>query len=204
MIKLKNYMFFFFMSCTLLLPQYVHAGSPNILNGPNADSDTGYWVAAGNSDIEEVDGDPCFVIRDGGYFAQEIALSRETAGQFAVLAGFVSSKRMVADATITGLPYIYGYMMKAEDMNNGTASPIRSFLQVVDDRSHMTAQSDWLPIWGIFQVPEDTGRIMVFLKQAKQRGVSYNNSEARFDDLGVYLFSSAEEALAFVDEHYYR
>jgi hypothetical protein len=45
---------------------------------------------------------------------------------------------------------------------------------------------------------------MVFLKQAKQRGIAFNDSESRFDDLGVYLFSFAEEARAFVDDYYYQ
>jgi hypothetical protein len=41
---------------------------------------------------------------------------------------------------------------------------------------------------------------MVFLKQAKQKGIAYENAEARSGNPGVYLFSSAEKAGAFVDE----
>lgn len=204
MIKKKNYIFFMLLSCVVLSTAFVNAESPNILKGTNADANLEYWISAGNTVIEEVEGDPCFVIRDGGYFAQEIVLSDNTKGQFAVLTGLVSSKRADMDGTITGMPYIYGYMMAAENLNNGTNTPIHTFLQVLDDRYDIKSDSDWLPIWGIFPVPEDTARIMVFLKQAKQRGIAYNNSEARFDDIGVYLFSSAEEANAFVDEYYYQ
>jgi hypothetical protein len=202
MIKKMSYMFILFLSCFLFSTPAVNAESPNILNGSNAGADLDYWVTAGNTVIEDVDGDPCFVIRDGGYFAQEIVLPENPAGQFAVLTGIVSSNRANPNGTITGMPYIYGYMMEAENLNDGSPAPINTFLQVVDDRYDRTSDSDWLPIWGIFPVPEDTGRIMVFLKQAKQRGIEFSDAEARFDDLGVYLFSSAEEAKAFVDEYY--
>jgi hypothetical protein len=188
----------------VLSTAFVNAESLNVLNGPNADADLEYWITAGNTVVEEVDGDPCFVIRDGGYFTQEIVLSDNTDGQFAVLTGLVSSKRSNTNGTITGMPYIYGYMMEAEDLDSGATTPIHSFLQVLDYRYDIKSESDWLSISGIFPVPEDTGRIMVFLKQAKQRGIAYNNSESRFDNLGVYLFSSAEEAKAFVDEYYYQ
>jgi hypothetical protein len=204
MIKKKNYIFFILLSCFVLSTAFVNAESLNVLNGPNADVDLEYWITAGDTVVEEVDGDPCFVIRDGGYFAQEIVLSDNTDGQFAVLTGLVSSKRSNTTGTITGMPYIYGYMMEAEDLDNGATAPIHTFLQVLDDRYDIKSDSDWLPISGIFPVPEDTGRIMVFLKQAKQRGIAYNNSESRFDDIGVYLFSSAEEARAFVDEYHYQ
>ena len=204
MIEKKNYIVFMLLSCFLLSTAVVNAESLNVLNGSNADAGLDYWVTAGNTVIEEVDGDPCFVIRNGGYFAQEIVLSDNAAGQFAVLTGLVSSKRTNTNGTITGMPYIYGYMMEAENQNNGATGPIHTFLQVVDNRDNVTSDSDWLPIWGIFPVPEDTGRIMVFLKQAKQRGIAFNDSESRFDDLGVYLFSSAEEARAFVDDYYYQ
>lgn len=204
MLKKKNYMFFIALSCFVLLTAVVHAQSLNVLNGSNADVDLEYWITAGNTDIEEVDGDPCFVIRDGGYFAQEIALPEDAAGQFAVLTGLVSSTRTGTNGAITGLPYLYAYMMNDGNVNNGGNALIHSFLQVLDDRSDINTESNWLPIWGIFAIPEDTGRIMVFLKQAKQRNIAYNNAEARFDDLGVYLFSSADDARAFVDEYYYQ
>ena len=45
---------------------------------------------------------------------------------------------------------------------------------------------------------------MTFLKQSKKKGISFNTLESRFDDLGGYLFSSAEKAMAVVDEYYYR
>jgi hypothetical protein len=53
-------------------------------------------------------------------------------------------------------------------------------------------------MWGIFQVPEGIGSIRFFLNQAERRGVSHNDSAARFDDLGLHLFATREEAETFV------
>jgi len=57
-------------------------------------------------------------------------------------------------------------------------------------------------MWGIFKVPERTKRIRFFLSQASRRGVPHNGSAARFDNLGLYLFSTKQDAEAFVNEYH--
>jgi hypothetical protein len=52
-------------------------------------------------------------------------------------------------------------------------------------------------VWGVFQVPEDTGAIRLFMQQAEGR-TAQNGSSARFDEPGVFLFDTEEEARAFV------
>ena len=55
--------------------------------------------------------------------------------------------------------------------------------------------------WGIFRVPLGTGTIRFFMNQAERKNVPQNGSAARFDDLGLYLFDTQEEAAAFVNKY---
>ena len=62
-------------------------------------------------------------------------------------------------------------------------------------------ENEWVPAWGIFQVPSGTGAIRFFLDQAERKDVPQNGSAARFDDLGLYLFDTEKEASAFVKSY---
>jgi hypothetical protein len=174
----------------------VTAQSTNILNGPFADEYMDYWTADGDAVIEEVNGDPCFVLRDGGFFSQEIDLPEDAFGKFILIIGLVSSEQINAKGIITGLPYLYGYMMSE---NN---AEIYAHLQFTDAFDPINIENEWVLRWEIFPVQDDTRRIKLFLMQAEQLDIPYNGSASRFDDLGVYVFSSVEQAQLFVDEYY--
>jgi hypothetical protein len=174
-----------------------------MLNNPFADENADYWVAVGDAMIEEMNGDPCFVIRDGGYIAQEITLNENAAGKFALVIGLVSSEGVKVDGKIAGLPYLYGYMIRSENIiDDISGSQTYSYLQGPDMLYSSSIQNEWVVIWDVFQIREYTKRIRIFLSQATQRGVPHNGSAARFDELGVYLFASLNEATAFVDQRY--
>ena len=188
----------FWLSATL-----VNAQSNNMLNNPFADEKADYWIAVGYAMIEEVNDDPCFVIRYGGYFTQDITLNENEAGKFVLLIGLASSERVKVDGKITGLPYLYGYMLGAENVGDISSSQIFSYLQGSDMLYSSSIQSEWVVIWDVFEIQEYTKSIRIFLNQASQRGVPHNGSAALFDELGVYLFASLNEATAFVDQFYY-
>ena len=166
----------------------------NLLQNPKADLDAQHWRAFGQAAIEEVDGDRLFVVRNGGYFLQDVILPEAAGGQFAVLIGRGSSERINPDGAITGLPYLYGYMMAPAESNGGR---IFAYLQGQRMLGSATFAGEWVKMWGVFRVPEGTGRIRFFLNQALRRGVPHNGSAARFDDLGLYLFPTEEEARWF-------
>jgi hypothetical protein len=187
--------------CFCCLQTAVIAQSTNILNGPSADEYTDYWTADGDAEIEEENGDPCFVIRDGGFFWQEIDLPEEVFGKFILIIGLVSSERINAHGIITGLPYLYGYMMP-EKTENGNNAKISAYLQFPDAFDSINIENEWVVKWEIFPVQDDSGRIRLYLSHAERRGVPHNGSVSRFDDLGVYVFSSVEQALLFVDDYY--
>jgi hypothetical protein len=69
-------------------------------------------------------------------------------------------------------------------------------------RADTKIKDEWVDMWGIFPVPERTKRIRFFLNQALRRGVPHNGSAARFDNLGLYLFATKEDAQAFVNQYH--
>jgi hypothetical protein len=181
-----------------LAPVSATAQSTNLLQNPKADLDAQHWRAMGQATIEEFNGERCFVVRNGGYFLQDVMLSEGAEGQYAVLAGRGSSERINADGAITGLPYLYGYMMVSGEPNGGR---ILAYLQGQQMLSSAKTANEWVKMWGIFKVPVGTRTIRFFLNQALRRGMPHNGSAARFDDLGLYLFATREEAQAFIDQY---
>ena len=89
--------------------------SRNLLQNPNADLRTEFWRAFGEARAEPATGDNlCFVVRNGGYFIQDVPLPDDATGQYLVLIGRGASQRINDDGAITGLPYLYGYMMEQD------------------------------------------------------------------------------------------
>lgn len=181
-----------------LAPVFAIAQSTNLLQNPGAEMNAEHWQAFGQATIEEFDGKRSFVVRGGGYFLQDVLLPEGAAGQYVVLMGHGSSERINADGAITGLPYLYGYMM-ASDKPNGDR--IFDYLQGQRMLSSAKVANEWVKMWGIFKVPVGASTIRFFLNQALRGGVPHNGSAARFDDLGLYLFATKEEAQAFVDQY---
>ena len=171
------------------------SGQTNLLQNTNADLGSKNWRVYGQSTVEEFEDSRVFVLRNGGYFLQDVILNRLDVGQYALLIGRGSSERINLDGAITGLPNLYGYMM---DGGNPSGGQIYAYLQDMSTTlAHPSRPNEWVIMWGVFQVPEKTGAIRFFLNQAERKGVPHNGSAARFDDLGLYLFDTEREALDF-------
>ena len=172
------------------------AQSNNLLQNPNANDGANHWQAFGDAAVEQKpERGAYFRARNKGYFLQDVTLPEAAIGKYVLLIGRVSSERINADASITGLPYLYGYMMEAP---NPKAGRILSYLEGQQMLCDARKEDEWVTAWGIFQVPSGTGAIRVFLNQAERKDVPQNGSAARFDDLGLYLFDTETEANAFV------
>jgi hypothetical protein len=180
----------------LSLSSLCAAQSSNLLLNPNADLGAQSWRAFGKASVETTEvNNFCFVVRDGGYFLQDVELPDNAAGQYALLIGRAASERINADGAITGLPYLYGYMMESDRPGTGH---ILDYLQGQQMLARPQVQGQWVNVYGIFKVPEKTKRIRFFLNQALRNGVPHNGSAARFDNLGLYLFLTREEAEAYL------
>jgi len=177
-------------------------GQANLLRNPNADSGAEYWRATANSTVEELNGDNVFVIRSDGSrienFQQDVDLTASDVGKYALLIGKGSSERINADAAITGLPYLYGYMMESNSPLGGT---INTYLQGQQMLGRSSTPNLRVKMFGIFRVPEGTVAIRFFMMQAERRGVPPNGSAARFDNVGLYLFESKQDAVNFASAY---
>jgi hypothetical protein len=168
------------------------------LRNPNADLGSEHWRAVGQATIEEYEGDKVFVVRNGcsgNSFFQDVKLTASDHGKYVLLIGRGSSERVNADGAITGLPYLYGYMLKDDYPRGGI---INTYLQVEKMLARPSRENERVTMYGIFRVPENTVAVRFFLQQAERSGVPQNGSAARFDNLGLFLFDSEKDALKFV------
>lgn len=177
----------------------VNAQSANLLQNPNADHGGQSWRAFGETAIESTTtNDAHFVVRNGGYFFQDVELPKDVAGQYLVLIGRGAGERVNSDGAITGSPYLHGYMMQSPGPDR---KEILEYLQGQRMLAQTTAIDEWANMWGIFEVPAGTTKVRFFLNQALRAGVPHNGSAARFDNLGLYLFATRKDAQAFVRQY---
>jgi hypothetical protein len=185
------------LSVTVVATAILTNAQSNRLQNPNADLQSQSWRAVGQATVETcATGNPCFVVRNGGYFIQDVNVSADSLGRYALLIARASTERVNADGAITGLPSLYGYMMDAGEPRGGR---VLDYLQG-QNMSLLTMKKDeWTTLSGIFRVPQGTGRIRFSLSQAERKGVPQNGSAARFDDVGLYFFATEQDARAFVN-----
>jgi len=192
---------FLLSACILLLipmrAQDVPATeTQNLLLNPDANEYSSHWIPFGDVTIENAAGhETCFSLRNHGSFHQDILVPPESEGKYAVLLGMASSERINADGAITGLPYLYGYMMT-------DSVHIIAYLQGQQMRGSVRVRDEWGPLSGIFTIPPGTRMIRFFLNQAERQGVPQNRSAARFDDLGLFILPTMPEAVLFIQNHF--
>lgn len=171
-------------------------GPLNLLLNPDATENFTHWTPSGDAIVESAAGHgSCFSLRNHGSFHQDVILPPEAEGKYAVLLGLASSERINPDGAITGLPCLYGFMMK-------DAVHIMAHLQGQQMLGSGKVPNEWSPVYGIFMVPPGATMTRFFLNQAEMNGVPQNGSAARFDDLGLYLLPTMSEAMRFVQGHF--
>ena len=188
-----------FVASVLLSDVWVAQRSANLLQNPDGSGGMNSWRPYGEVNVERLaNGNVCFVIRNGGHFDQDVELPQQSDGKYVLLIGQGSSERINPDSSITGLPYLYGYMM---EKGRPDRKEIRSYLQGQQLLGRSASRDEWVKMWGIFKVPEGTTSVRFFLNQAERSGDPQNGSAARFDNLGLYLFATKDEAEAFAFQY---
>ncbi|HET6893036.1 MAG TPA: hypothetical protein VFH31_18165 [Pyrinomonadaceae bacterium] len=171
------------------------AQGENLLKNPDGDEDSQHWRTFGNAKVERcVDGGVCFVLRDGGYFFQDVAVPESAVGRYALLIGRAHCEPNTSEL-ITGRPYLYGYMMNAGEPSGGRIYAYLSGQQMNPTDGNA---GEWKHLWGVFRIQLGTMRIRLFLQQGQRKGVPHDGSRTSFDDLGIYIFPTEQEALAYV------
>jgi hypothetical protein len=168
------------------------APKENLVENPDATLGAARWHMLGAATIERVDDNPCFVVRNGGAFLQTVVLPRNAAGQYVVLIASATTERVNPDGVITGLPSLYA-TIGAED-----GVRIVAHLQGQQLLRRLQTPDEWATLSGVFKVPDGAERVGFRLSQGSARGTPHNGSAARFDHVGIFLFTSEADASAFI------
>jgi len=171
-------------------------GHLNLIKYPDARQFTQHWKTKGEVSLEkdaQEEDNYNFVIRYSGMIWQDVPIDAD--GRYALLISWASSERVNPDGDQTGLPFLYGDMLNKSDLNR-----INQYLH----GQHMMLETDtvneWKIIYGIFQVPPGTGAIRLFLQQ-EVGSQPQNGSAARFDEPGIFLFDTQEQAEEFAKKY---
>lgn len=171
---------------------------PNLLAdgvGPGA------WKPQGDAKAAQFLGEACLAVRSPGSFAQTVALSPSAVGTFAVLAGLGQSDRINTDGSITGMPYLYATVWTADTKRvlaywQGANSLVNS--QATPMLARPESPTDWVKMYGLFEIPKGAALLRVQLSQGQRRGSPPDGSVARFRDARLHVFPTEREARTFV------
>jgi len=166
-------------------------GQPDLVANPAANQRLGSWTVEGEVTVErEEDGNFVYAVRYSGTLAQDVPLG-EAAGRAVLVIARTASERVEEDGDQTGLPYLYGQVM-------GGPGGTRALLNLQESTlTHPGREAGaWAVVWSIFEAPAEADSVRIFLGQADGRRAQ-NGSAAWFDDVGVFVFDTRDEALAF-------
>jgi hypothetical protein len=160
----------------------------NLLTNPGAELGGVAWLAIGDAKVERWAGNPCFTVRNGGVFAQEVPVPAASGGSYLVMLGRGASERIDEDGSFTGLPRLDG------DMKTADQKRLLGILTGQNMLGFPRAISEWTTMWGVFQVPAGVELVTFRMGQGRTLGVPHNGSAARFDDLALFLVATKTEA----------
>lgn len=173
--------------------------SNNLLKNANGNEGLQSWLVNGNGSISECIGlGRCFSIWQDGFVYQDVDVSEATAGTFAVFIGFASIEEPTRDARLLGHPYLYGYFMSAGDLRNAT---VLSRPNGQEMANHPNVNGEWVKQYGVFKVPDQTGRIRIFMRSGCAKTASSVSCVSHFRAPGVFIFSNEDEARAFISTY---
>ena len=177
--------------CFLFATITVGAQTNLLLNG-QADSKTEHW-RVDETTVEETKGNKFFAVRNYGHFEQIVELPDEAIGKYALFIGLVNYKRIYAEGlATTNPPFIYVYMVESGASSYGK-----------DIRDNTKDKNEWSAIYTIFQVPKEKSKNLMkcLVYPGRIEKTQNNDSAVRFDNLGLYLFETEEEALKFAKSY---
>jgi hypothetical protein len=185
------------LMCLSVVVDSVTAQSINRVQNPSGEQGLQHWRVYGNATAGVSQTGTCFVLGNDEYMLQDIPITNDNVGLFAVLIARASTEGLNADGSAAGWPSLYGYMM---DHGNSTSGYVYDYLQDPSMGGRPKA-GEWIKLWGIYKVPEKTGRLRLFLFSGCKKGKTPDNCTGRFRDVGIYLFSTQEEAKDFVKQY---
>ena len=126
-------------------------------------------------------------------------------GNLRGIAGLGQSDRVNTDGSITGMPYLYASVWAGDTKRvlaywQGANSLMKP--QVAPAMlARPESPTDWVKMYGLFEVPKGAALIRVQLSQGNRRGSPPDGSVARFRDVRLHLFPTEREARTFVNRY---
>ena len=183
--------------CLLLAVASASAQSNNLLKNPTGAEGLQSWRVFGNASAAECPGaGKCFVIHQDAFIFQDVDVSEDAAGMFAVLIGLASIETN-SDGPL-GRPYLHGYFMSSGELRTST---IFANLTGQEMANQPRAGGDWVKQYGLFKVPSRTGRIRIFMRSGCGKTETSINCVSHFVKPGIFLFNTEDEARAFVNSY---
>jgi len=166
----------------------------NLLSNSDARIGLGSWIASGDAKFEQgSDENPNFAVRNDGSFFQKIKVDL-SGGKFVLLIGRGTVDNVNQNRILTGLPSLYGYLYSGPD-------EINTYLTGQRLLGRPMALNEWVVMYGVFRVPDGTIAAQIMLTQASRRGEPNDGTATRFDDIGLYVFDTEAEAIAFAQKY---
>lgn len=173
--------------------------SNNLLKNSNGDEGLKSWLVSGNGSVAECVGlGKCFSIWQDGFIYQDVDVAEAAAGTFAVFIAFASIEEPTQEARLLALPYLYGYFMSGGELRKAT---VLSRPNGQEMANHPSANGEWVKQYGVFKVPDQTGRIRIFLRSGCSKTASSVSCVSHFREAGVFVFSTEDEARAFINTY---
>ena len=186
--------------CVLLVAGSASGQSNNLLNNPNGDEGLQSWRVFGNAAVSDCPGaGKCFSIFQDAFIFQDIAVSENAGGMFAVFISFASIENSGGPSTgPLGHPYLHGYFMNSVDLKKAA---ILANLSGQEMSRPPTENAAWIKQHGVFKVPEQAGAIRIFLRSGCAKTASSASCVSHFRSAGIFLFSTEDEAKAFANAY---
>ncbi|OGV38005.1 MAG: hypothetical protein A2X48_07830 [Lentisphaerae bacterium GWF2_49_21] len=171
------------------------SGYKNMVQNAGANDGMSSWRREGDVSIEAgKPGNPCFVMKYGGEFMQKVDLPADAGGKYALFIARASSDR-VEEGDQTGLPYLWGQWVNRADQNR-----FDGYLNADTMKLSNVKPGEWGVIYGIFQVPAVSGKVLLIVNQA-DGSTPQNGSAAKVDDIWMLVLASEADARKMVETY---
>lgn len=164
----------------------------NLLSNPDARQDLRHWKVYGDVSVT-ADDVPRFAVHSG-HMVQIVPLDG-AAGKFLVLIGRGATEKSKSDRIITGLPSLTGYLLST--FNPHGVNQINTYMFAGTPKAASSSPDQPTKFYGIYQIPLNTLGVQATVSRAIRKDEEDDGSAAIFFSIGLYLFGTREEAVAF-------
>ena len=181
----------------LMMLGFAVAQSNNLVRNPDGDDGLRSWRVSGNAAASDcISLGKCFAINQDAFVYQDVDLPDNVTGMYALFISLASIEQ--SNTTARGRAYTHGYFMTGGELRKAT---ILANLSGQEMESPPTTNGQWVKQFGVFRVPEQTGRIRIFLRSGCGKAENSIDCVTHFRRAGIFLFGSEDEAKAFVSSY---